>query len=200
MRRIFAVTLFLVGSVTVLACEEEEKRPRAATELGNGPIGGGGGGSGSGDGGGNDGGADAGEGGAACNTLTNDANVVDQNRVVGDPPTGTGGTIPDGTYELTQAQIYVGAGGTPGLSGVTYKGVLRLTNGKLERATDMTPNQGAQPIESRTFGDLVAGGSNFTVTQSCPAPFQDQYTYSVVTNTLNITSLITKESFTFTAR
>ena len=203
MQRFLAVTLFLVASVTVLACQEDEKRPPAAGDLGNSPTGGGtgGGNGGNRDGGGNEGGGgDGGDGGSACNALTNDANVVDQNRVTGDPPTGTGGTIPDGTYELTQAQVYVGAAGTPGPSGVTYKGVLRLTNGKLERVTEMTPNQGSSPIESRTFGDLVAGGSSFTVTQTCPAPFQDQYTYSVVTNTLNITSLITKESFTFTAR
>jgi hypothetical protein len=78
--------------------------------------------------------------------------------------------------------------------------VLRLTSGKLERVTEVQANQGATPIETRSVGDLVAGGSTFTVTQTCPAPFQDQYTYSVLNNTLNITSLITKESFTFTLR
>jgi hypothetical protein len=203
MRRTLLVASFLAASV-VFACQEDEKRPPAVGDTGqfsSGGAGGGGGSSGSsGEGGVVDGGEDSGDSGAACNALTNDGNVVDQNRVVGDPPTGTGGSITDGTYELTQAQVYVGAAGTPGPSGVTYRGVLRLTNGKLERVTAMQANQGATPIESRTFAELVAGGTTFTVTQSCPAPFQDQYTYSVLNNTLNITSLITKESFTFTLR
>lgn len=201
MSRRLVLALFLAGSLSVYACKEDESRPAVAGDTGQ--YGGGGVGGGSSSGGGGDGGGsvDAGvDSGAVCNTLTNDGNVVDQNRVVGDPQTGTGGTIPDGTYELTQAQVYVGASGTPGPSGVTYRGVLRLTSGKLERVTELTASQGATPIETRTFGDLVAGGSSFTVTQTCPAPFQDQYTYSVLNDTLNITSLITKESFTFTLR
>jgi hypothetical protein len=202
MRRRFCFALFLAGSLAVFACKEDEKRPPAASDIGQttssgSPSGGGSSGS-NGEGGAVDSG-DTGDAGS-CNTLDNDGNVVDQNRIVGDPPTGTGGQIADGTWELTEAAIYVGASGTPGPSGVTYKGVLRLTLGKLERVTEQTANQGANPITTRTFGDLVAGGSTFTVTQSCPAPFQDQYTYSVLNNTLNITSLITKESFTFTLR
>jgi hypothetical protein len=203
MRRSFCFVVFLVGSLAVFACKEDEKRPPATTDTGQATssgVGGGGGGS-SGEGGVLDSGdSDSGGDAGSCNALDNDGNVVDQNRIVGDPPTGTGGQIADGTWELTEAALYVGAGGTPGPSGVTFKGVLRLTLGKLERVTEMTANQGANPITTRTFGDLVAGGSSFTVTQSCPAPFQDQYTYSVVNNTLNITSLITKESFTFTLR
>lgn len=202
MRRSFCLSLFLVGSLAIFACQEDEKRPPAASDTG-GPNVGSGGGSSNGEGGVTDSGGvvDSGsDAGTACNDLVNTDIAVEQNRVVGDPPTGTGGSIADGTYDLTLAEVYVGASGTPGPSGVTYKGVLRLTNGKLERITAMTPNQGASPIVSTTYGDLVAGGSTFTVTQSCPVPFQDQYTYSVVSNKLNITSLITKESFTFTPR
>jgi hypothetical protein len=202
MRCRVAFALFLAGSLAVFACKEDEPRPAAVDDTGRvgGTGGAGGGGGGGGEGGvvDNDGGGDSSA--APCNTLTNDGNVVDQNRVVGEPETGTGGTIPDGTYELTLAQVFVGQSGTPGPSGVTYRGVLRLTSGKLERVTEVQANQGATPIETRSVGDLVAGGSTFTVTQTCPAPFQDQYTYSVLNNTLNITSLITKESFTFTLR
>lgn len=203
MGRELAVVLFLVATVVAPGCKDDDSRPPVANDIGNSPTGGGGGGGGGAGDGGNgadSGGLDSGSDAGACNALPNDGNVVDQNRVVGEPPTGTGGTIADGTYELTGAEVYVGASGVPGPSGVTYQGVLRLANGKLERVTTMTPSQGATPIETRTFGDLVAGGTSFTVTQSCPAPFQDQFTYSVLNTTLNITSLITKESFTFTLR
>lgn len=205
MRRTLAALLLLAGSVTTFACKDDESRPPAASELGpptggGGGAGGGGGGGGDGGGASNDGGGDSGDSGAACNTLPNEGNFVDQNRIVGEPQTGIGGAIVDGTYELTAADVYVGAGGVPGPSGVTYKGALRITTGTLERVTTLQASQGATPVETRSIGDYVAAGTTFTVTQSCPAAFQDQYTYSVQNNTLNITSLITKESFTFTLR
>jgi hypothetical protein len=202
MRRSFAVLVFsaFAASVTALACDDKESRPPAVNAVGPPSTGVGGGGGGGGDGGGGEGGVDSGNGAAACNILENGGNVVDQNRIVGEPPTGTGGTIVDGTYELTAADVYVGAGGVPGPSGVTYQGALALATGKLERVMLMQASQAATPIETRSLGDLIAGGTTFTVTQTCPAPFQDQYTYSVLNNTLNITSLITKESFTFTLR
>lgn len=206
LRRTLAVFAFCsIASAATFACKGDPDRPPATGDTGEAPTTGpGGGGGNNGEGGAGDSGGgklDAGDGAAAaCNTLVDDGNVVDQNRVVTDPPTGTGGTIADGTYELTSADVYVSAGGTPGPSGVTFRGVLRLTSGKLERVTEMTPNQGATPVESRTFGDLTAGGTTFTVLQSCPVALQDQYTYSVQGNTLNITSLSTRESFTFTLR
>lgn len=203
LRRALAVFAFCsIASATTFACKGDPDRPPVSGDTGESPTNGAGGGGGNRDGSASEGGsADSGDGAAAaCNTLVNDGNVVDQNRIVTDAPTGTGGTIADGTYELTAADIYVSAGGTPGPSGVTYRGVLRLTSGKLERVMEMTPNQGATPIEARSFGELTAGGSTFTVLQSCPAQFQDQYTYSVQGNTLNITSKITSESFTYTLR
>lgn len=207
MRRSLCFALFFVGSLAVYACKEDENRPPAASDTGGPNIGTGGGSSSSGSsgeggvtdsGGAVDSGTDS---GAACNTLTNDGAIVDQTAIVGDPPTtGTGGTIPDGTYELTLAQFYAGVAGIPGPTGRTYRGVLRLTNGKLERVTEMVPSQGSTALVTSSFGDLVAGGDTFTVSQSCPTTFVDEYRYSVVSNTLNIWSLITKDSFTFTLR
>jgi len=201
MGRSFVFALCLAVSVVTYACKKDDDKPPVSSDTGQGgpstSTGGGGGEGGAGDASTVDGGDGA---AAACNDLTNDADVVDQNRIAGDPPIGTGGTIPDGTYELTRADVYVGAGGTPGPSGVTYRGVLRLTNGKLERVTEVTANQGATPVTQRSFGDVTAIAPAFTVLQSCPAAFQDQYSYSVVNNTFNITSTITHESFTFTIR
>jgi hypothetical protein len=202
MRRSLAFVFFVAVSSTALGCKEDESRPPAASDLGGATAGGAGGGGGAGDGGGADGGGDAGDAATApCNTLTNDANVVDQNRLAGEPVTGNGGTITPGTYELKTAEVYVGTA-APGPSGVTYQGVLRVTGSKIERVTKVQANQGSTPVETRSIGDFTAAGTTLTVTQTCPAPFQDQYTYTVTTanNTLNITSLITKESFTFTLR
>src|SRR5690606_39693 len=151
MRR--ASVLFFVFAVTLsaAACKDDPERPPAASDTGQatgGGSGGGGGGPG-GDGGGSSSGGEGGGGdsGAACNALVNDANVIDQNGIVGDPLTGTGGTIADGTYELTTAEVYVGGGGVPGPTGVTYRGVLRITGGQIERVTAVQANQGAAPVE-----------------------------------------------------
>lgn len=204
MRRALTVFFFLAASVTALACQEDEKRPPAASDLGQ-PSGGGAGGGGGGGGGDSGVATDAGtDAGTACHTLTNDGNVVERERIVGEPPPAIGGTIADGTYELTVAQVYVAAaaGVTAGPTGELYQGVLRVSNQalRLERITKAQANQTATPIETRTLGDLAASGTNLTVNQTCPTFFTDQYTYSVQNNTLNITSVTTKESFTFTLR
>jgi hypothetical protein len=47
--------------------------------------------------------------GAACNTLTNLAPTIIPTCATGTIPTGTGGTIVDGTYFLTGETYYVGA-------------------------------------------------------------------------------------------
>lgn len=205
MRRSLCFAFVLVGTLAVYACKEDESRPPAANNNGAPNIGTGGGSSSgsSGEGGVTDSGGvdDSGDAGA-CNALTTDGTFVDENRVVGPAAPPTGGSIPDGTYDLTEVQLYIDNSGTPGPSGVTYRGILKLTNGKLERLIETVANQGAQPIPSRTYGDLVANGVDFTfnVTQTCPVPFIDENTYSVISNKLTYTSKATNRSFTFTPR
>jgi hypothetical protein len=105
MRRL--LTSLLVVSVLgcFAACKEDPERPPATGDLPRAPpMGGGAGGGGTGEGGADGGLGDGGDAGA-CNDLTNQGVVVDQNGVVGDAPTGSGGTIQDGTYELTLATV-----------------------------------------------------------------------------------------------
>jgi hypothetical protein len=59
---------------------------------------------------------------------------------------------------------------------------------------------GATLQETRTSGTLAANGTTLTFTTSCPLVAQDQTTYSVVSNTLVVTSLVTRESWTYTLR
>jgi hypothetical protein len=202
MRRIACFALCLSVSIATYACKDDDKKPPVSADNGNGgPSTSTGGGTegGAGDASSIDGGGDGAV--AACNSVTNDGDAVEQNRIVGDPPIGSGGTIAVGTYELTQADVYVGAGGTPGPSGVTYRGILVSgPNFKIERVTQITANQGATPVERRSVGDAEGIGPALTITESCPVVFKDPYSYSVVNNTLNITSTITKESFTYTLR
>ena len=205
MRRIVASLVFASALVTLTACKEETERPPPAGDLPRAPpIGGGAGGGGTGTS--SEGGtaADAGGGdpsdGGTCTALPIQGAVVDQNAVTGDPPNGSGGTVADGTYDLTLATLYAGAAGTPGPTGLQFRGVLRLSGGTFERVHEEAIT-GQPPQEERTSGTFAAGGSTFSLSRDCPLPAaQDQLRYSAISNTLVLTSLVTKESFTFTLR
>lgn len=199
MRRLATSLLVVSALLTFAACKEDPHRPPAAGDLPQAPpIGGGAGGGGTGEGGADAGEDDAGDAGA-CNDLPNEGVVVDQAGIVGDAPTGTGGIIQDGTYELTAANVYVGAAGTPGLTGQQVQGALRITGTQFVRAHRQGPT-GQTLQEQRTSGTISPNGSTLTFTLSCPFNSQDQTTYSVVSNTLVVTSLVTRESWTFTLR
>lgn len=203
MRRMAFVLALVLGGSSFLACQDDPERPPAAGDLPQAPpLGGGAGGGGGGGGGGTgDGGVplDGGGDGGTCTALASDGVVVDQNGVVGDAPTGSGGAIQDGTYELTAATVYVGAAGTPGPTGQQIQGALRIAGAAFERV-QRQGTAGATPEEVRSSGTLSANGTTLTLRTSCPLAAQDQATYSVVANTLVVTSLVTRESYTFTLR
>lgn len=199
MRRLATSLLVASALMTSIGCKEDPHRPPAAGDLPQAPPISAGGGGGTREGG-VDGGADEDGGDAGpCNDLPNEGVVVDQNGIVGDAPTGSGGIIQDGTYELTAANVYVGLGGTPGPTGQQVQGALRITGTQFVRAHRQGPT-GQALQEQRTSGTLAPNGTTLTFTTSCPIAAQDQTTYSVVSNTLVITSLVTRESWTFTLR
>jgi hypothetical protein len=200
MRSLLSSCLVALALAASVACQEDEPRPPPAGDLPQAPplgvgAGGGGGGGGEGGAGGADGGLDAG----ACTDLSNEGIVVDQNGVIGDPPTGVGGAVAEGTYELTAASIYVGAGGTPGPTGIQIQGALRLQGGTFVRVHERAL-QGQPPQEARTSGSFASGGTTFSLATDCPSVAADDLSYSVVANTLVLTSLVTRESYTFTLR
>lgn len=198
MRRFVSSLLVASALLTFAACKEDPQRPPAAGDLPQAPPMGGGAGGGGGEGGVDAGDDDAGDAGA-CTVLPNEGVIVDQNGIVGDAPTGSGGTIQEGTYELTAANVYVGAAGIPGPTGQVVQGALRITGTQFERA-QRQGQSGTTLQESRTTGTFSANGTTLTFTATCPLNAQDQTTYSVVSNTLVITSLVTRESWTFTLR
>lgn len=183
------------------ACKEDPKRPPIESE---GPADPGIGGVGGGNGGdasvAADGGIpDSGEAdGGACTDLETTGAVIDQLGIVGDPPPGSGGTITDGTYDITNAQVFVGMGGLGGATGVSYQGSIRITGPILERFVRTTSSAGT--IESRTTGTLQPSGVNASLALSCPSSAQEQVTYTASDTTLTTTNLVTKESFTFTKK
>lgn len=179
------------------ACAEEEPRP---------PLLSGGGGGGNIGGGSSgptrDGSADAADASGdagTCTELVNSGILVDQLAVTGDPLPGSGGAITDGTYELNDARVYVGAGGLPGSTGATYQSTLRVAGTSFERVTRFV-GAGGIPAETRSVGTLAIAAAQVTFSVTCPAPTQEVYAFGVTNATVTFTSATTRESLSYLRR
>jgi hypothetical protein len=148
-----------------------------------------------------DAGTDARADAGACTTLDIGGAQVDQQGVVGDPPAGSGGTVLDGTYDMIEARLYVGAAGAPGVTGNRFQATLRITGGTMERAVIFTSNAGGS-TRSFVSGTLTVSGPNATYAIACPNPTQESLAISVLSGgtSLTLTNQVTKEAFVWSKR
>jgi hypothetical protein len=93
--------------------------------------------------------------GQACNTLTNVGAMITPTCDPGSIPTGTGGTIVDGTYTLT-AQVYYG--GTCTTTGV---------NATLEIVGDCVQEVSGAPLPTTGSTTHTVSGTSITRTVTC---------------------------------
>jgi hypothetical protein len=117
--------------------------------------------------------------GCDCNNLDLPASSITITRGTGAPPTPTGGTITDGTYELTALADYSTSGSAAGqttmavyrFSGTTVERVGRRTDGRVERAV----------------GTYSISAANITLMLSCGASTsQGTQAYSATPTTLTL--------------
>lgn len=141
---------------------------------------------------------DAGEGGI-CSELLNTGPLVDRLAVIGDPPISTGGTIVEGTYDLTDYTVYIALGGLGGPTGVTAKSTISVTGNEIEQITETGGNT---PVKvERKVSAYSVNGSAIAMTAICPAAGVStirQFTAS--DSRLILTDQTLKETFTFTLR
>ncbi len=114
---------------------------------------------------------------AACNTIANDAPVVDITQVAADPPTPQGGTIVDGKYWETSLDIYTGPPGSAGVTGTSQ------TTALVEGHTVQLVSSG-QPM--RRTVTLTTADASFTSVDTCPDSQTSQGGYSATATTLTI--------------
>jgi len=98
---------------------------------------------------------------AACNALPNDAPVLSLSLVAKDPPAMTGGTIADGTYRMTAAEIDTGAGGPSGPSGETTQVTIAVSGTTVQVATKSAPSH-------TTVSLGFAGSASLVWQDTCP--------------------------------
>jgi hypothetical protein len=137
------------------ACSQEAARPN---ELGNLPGNDGGGhdahvGVGGGDGGGN--GAETQPPACpsvanSCNSLPNCAPKVTVNQVAADPPAPQGGTVPDGTYYMTDYTLFLGQGGVVGVGSAWFRETMVLATAA---AGDAGAADAGGPVDGSTGAD-----------------------------------------------
>jgi hypothetical protein len=94
----------------------------------------------------------------ACTTLLDSSTGVTLMSVADVAPSPAGGIVHDGTYVLTDAALYVGAGGASGPTKTMLRMTIRISGTKVERAGD----QGA------TAGTIAPSGTSLTSTDTCP--------------------------------
>ena len=119
----------------------------------------------------------AGDAAMACNDVVNSAPVVAVTQIADDPPASSGGTIADGTYELTAVAIYTGASGPTGPSGTEQTTVV------VSGATFQVVSAGQPPRRTLT---LATSGTAFTATDTCPDSTVTTGTYTATATGLTI--------------
>ncbi|AKU95978.1 hypothetical protein AKJ09_02642 [Labilithrix luteola] len=142
---------------------------------------------------------DAGDAGA-CNDIANNGLLVDQNGQLGDPLPSNGGTIVDGNYDLTQADVFVGLGGVAAPTGVSLRSSINVTAGVIQQVLS-TRHQTSNAVETRSTQSYTVSGSTIVLTNTCPtAGLMTSDGYTASDTQLILTNPSTKEVFTFTKR
>ena len=142
---------------------------------------------------------DSSDAGGTCTDLQVTKAAVDQVAFVDTLPQATGGIVADGSYDLTEARVYRGLGATPGPTGTSYQGALRLTGRRFERVL-VTKTNTTAGLERRTSGTITVGGSSASVSLACPSSTDEQLTYSVTNGKLSFLNPQSGEVLVFTPR
>jgi hypothetical protein len=117
------------------------------------------------------------DGGAPCNTIPNDAPVIDVTQIAADPPTPQGGVIVDGTYWCTALDLYTGSTGPTGNTG-TMQSTALIQGETVQLVSNGEPTR-------RTIV-LVTSDAGFTSMDTCPETQMAQGGYTATPTTLTI--------------
>ena len=151
---------------------------------------------------GTDGGAqqtDAGSTPMTCSGFVTDAGEIAQLFVATATPVGTGGTIVDGTYDLTGWSVYTGNGGATGATGQMVAGT-KIFESDFYRYNQRTRDaDGGSVLDTNGTFTTVDGGV-LVAFQNCPSGLQPFTSYTTDGTTLVFYSVAPPWGLTFTRR
>ena len=134
------------------------------------------------------------------NDIVSTGQLVDRTGINGDPPVALGGTILNGTYDLTQYSVYVGTAGAAGPTGITAKATLRIAAGKADEIIEIGGTGKTTTVATRSSVYSVTGAT-FAETDLCPTGGGGrQLQFTAADPLLTLTDPTSKEAFTFTKR
>jgi hypothetical protein len=126
--------------------------------------------------------------GTACpTTIPNGAPVVTQ-VFVGEPePLPIGGSIVQGTYFLTAANVYTGVGGNAGPTGFTFQETLSFNtaNATFEDVEVQTAADGGAATSHASTGSFTTLGTSLDFQVICPAASTVTSSFSVINSTVH---------------
>lgn len=185
------------GLLALAACKGDPDRPPVANGGSAYP------GSSSGSGGTSDAGSnpspttDGGDAGACTDLLPSmSGGVILQDVVIDALPAGSGGTLADGLYFLSQAQLYQSSG-IAGPTDTEFVGVMRITGTTFERAVSAQAGT-ATEATSAVSGTITTSGTNATIALSCPSASQETVRFTALDTTLTFSNPVTGEQFVYT--
>jgi len=108
-----------------------------------------------------------------CNELVIDGPQVTYEVVTGTAPTPAGGTVTDGTYELTALHLYDWTMPTPT---AVLIGTIVFEGNTMQQALSR------DFVETRYTSTFTTSGTLFTMTDTCPAAAVDQANFSATAN------------------
>lgn len=143
--------------------------------------------------------AGSGDAGMSCSGFATDAGAVAQMFVRAITPVGTGGTIVDGVYDLTEWSVYTGTIGASGPTGVMVSATQVIQGGVYKYNHRATQDDAGFVLDtSGTF--TTPDGGALVAQQTCPPGPQPLTSYTTDGTTLVFYSLSPPWGLTFTRR
>jgi len=115
---------------------------------------------------------------SACNSLLNDGPTIGFAVQPGSNPTATAGTIVDGTYELSQANVYFAPAGYSNSS--MLSAVFQISGNTIQQVGSIDGE------ERRYTSSYSINGVTLSTTDTCPEPSSDSFAYTATPTELHI--------------
>jgi hypothetical protein len=117
---------------------------------------------------------------AACNTLVDDGPDVSFVAMATAAPVPTGGTIAEGTYELSALTLYTGPGGSTTAPGGTFSAVFEISGNTMQQVGS------EDGVEKRYTSTFTISGSTVSTVDSCPVSDSSTHSLSATPTELRI--------------